>query len=210
MSADSPARTSTRDTILDAAENLFATRGFRGPSIKNIGEAADINPALLYYYFHDKTGLYRAVLRRIGDGLLSQGKQAIRASADPATLVRAIVTAQSVFISRHPNAAAILVREMIDHQASHCEPMIHEIEASLFRPLVAAIEQGQAQGIFRSGIDSRRAAISIVAQNAYFRLARPVVRILLNEGDDFPTPSDLERFGAHAADFAVAALRGEG
>src|SRR5687768_48364 len=106
MSAESQTRPSTKDAILDAAETLFAGRGFRGTSIKNIGEAADINPALLYYYFHDKTGLYRAVLRRIGDGLLGQGREAIRASGDPVTLVRAIVQAQSAFISQHPNAAA--------------------------------------------------------------------------------------------------------
>ncbi len=196
----------TRDAILDAAEELFATHGFAATSIKDIGQAAGANPALLYYYFLDKTGLYRAVLGRIGEGLMQQGKQAIAEAPEPATLVRAIVSAQAAFIRDNPRAASIIVRELMDHDAAHCEPMIHELAAELFRPLVNAIELGQARGTFRPDLDARAAAISIIAQNVYFRLAEPIVRILLNKGPEFPRPADLKRFGEHAADFAIAGL----
>ena len=56
---------STRDSILDAAEALFARQGFDATTIKDIGTAAGVNAALLYYYFTDKATLYEAVLRRM-------------------------------------------------------------------------------------------------------------------------------------------------
>ena len=40
----------TQDLILDAAERLFARQGFTATTIKQIGRAASVNPALLYYY----------------------------------------------------------------------------------------------------------------------------------------------------------------
>ena len=196
----------TQDAILDAAEELFASQGYAATSIKDIGQAAGANPALLYYYFRDKTGLYRAVLARIGDELVRPGKQAIAEAPDATSLVRGIVAAQAGFIRDHPRAVALIIRELVDHQAAHCEPLLHRIAAELFRPLVAAIEAGQADGTFRPDLDARFTAISIVAQNIYFRLAQPIVRILLNKSADFPRVADLKRFGEHAADFAIAAL----
>jgi AcrR family transcriptional regulator len=206
VSASTRSGPSTADVILDAAEELFAGRGYASTSIKDIGRAAKTNPALLYYYFKDKAGLYRAVLRRIGDALIRQGRQAIRESTDPEALIRGIVMAQSTFVRERPRAAAIIIREMIDHEAVHCEPMLHEISADLFQPLVRAIELGQQQGVFRADLDPRYAAISIVAQNVYFTLARPAVRLLLGKPSDFPRPADVKRFGEHAADFAASAL----
>jgi AcrR family transcriptional regulator len=50
----------TRHLILDAAERLFAAQGFPRTTIKQIGQAAGVNSALLYYYFGDKDRLYRS------------------------------------------------------------------------------------------------------------------------------------------------------
>ena len=41
----------TRTAILDAATDLFARQGLDATTIKAIGQAAKVNPALLYYHF---------------------------------------------------------------------------------------------------------------------------------------------------------------
>src|ERR1051326_5648615 len=63
-----------REQILDAAERLFARKGFDPTTIKEIGAAAKVNPALLYYYFRDKEELYRAVLQRVAGDLVTRGR----------------------------------------------------------------------------------------------------------------------------------------
>jgi TetR/AcrR family transcriptional regulator len=56
---------STRDAILDAAERLFAERGFTGVSTREIAADAGLrNQASLYHHFRDKEALYEAVLAR--------------------------------------------------------------------------------------------------------------------------------------------------
>lgn len=58
----------TRDRILDAAEKLFAERGFYGVSIRDVTGAVDVDVALVAYHFGNKQGLLEAVfLRRAAD-----------------------------------------------------------------------------------------------------------------------------------------------
>jgi AcrR family transcriptional regulator len=52
----------TRDKILIAARGVFALRGFSGTSVREVAEIAEVNKAMIYYYFQDKADLYRAVL----------------------------------------------------------------------------------------------------------------------------------------------------
>lgn len=54
----------TRDKILDAAERLFARRGFYGVSIRDITAAAGVDVALVNYHFGRKQELFAAVLGR--------------------------------------------------------------------------------------------------------------------------------------------------
>lgn len=65
-----PAGTTTRDAarsraaILDAAERLFAARGFQGVSLGEVAAAAGLSRATPSYFFGSKDGLYVAVLER--------------------------------------------------------------------------------------------------------------------------------------------------
>jgi AcrR family transcriptional regulator len=59
----------TRERILDAAEHLFAARGFHGVSIRDITGAAGVDVALANYHFGSKQGLLEAVFMRRADDL---------------------------------------------------------------------------------------------------------------------------------------------
>ncbi len=55
---------STKDRILDAAEQLFADRGFANTSLRRITAAAGANIASVNYYFQSKEALIHAVFSR--------------------------------------------------------------------------------------------------------------------------------------------------
>lgn len=59
-----PAAAHTKDRILDAAEALFADRGFAATSMRQITAAADANLAAVNYHFGSKEGLFGAVFAR--------------------------------------------------------------------------------------------------------------------------------------------------
>ncbi len=56
----------TRERILDAAEELFAQKGFEGVSVRQIMRGADADVSLAYYHFKSKKDLFdQVMLRRV-------------------------------------------------------------------------------------------------------------------------------------------------
>jgi AcrR family transcriptional regulator len=63
-----PESARTRERLLDTAERLFAERGFRSASVRDITSMASCNIASVNYHFGGKQALYREVfLRRLRD-----------------------------------------------------------------------------------------------------------------------------------------------
>ena len=197
---------STQDSILDAAERLFARQGFSATTIKQIGKEAAVNPALLYYYYDSKETLYRAMLQRILGQLLTRGTDALERATTHADRIRAFVRAQARLLGEHPHFPQLLVRELVDHRAAHAEEAITTTAAGAFRRLCQVIEAGQQDGAFRKSLDPRFTAISIIAQVAYFAIARPAVGLLLGHGTAGPPRALSDEFFLHAEEFALAAL----
>jgi AcrR family transcriptional regulator len=54
----------TRTRILDAAEEQFSKRGVDGVTLRDIAQIAEVDTALLHYYFDSKQGIFDAVLAR--------------------------------------------------------------------------------------------------------------------------------------------------
>ena len=200
--ANAPAR----DQILDAAEALFARKGFDPTTIKEIGTAAGLTPALLYYYFANKEELYRAVLQRVAGELVTRGRAGLDAAGTPELAIRGLVAAQVEFLLAHPNAPKLLVREMVDHDARHAETIILQLAAGIFRRLCELIEEGQRAGRFRRDVEPRFAAVSTIAQVVYFTIARPAIGLLFGAGAAGVSEAMARRFGRHAGEFAVRAL----
>ena len=78
--------TETRERLLDAAETLFADRGFEAVSLRDITSQAEANVAAVNYHFGGKENLINAVMGRHAmpinderiqrlDALLSQKKE---------------------------------------------------------------------------------------------------------------------------------------
>lgn len=71
----------TRERLLDAAEQLFASRGFAATSVRRITREAACNLAAVNYHFGSKLGLYEEVFRRRLEAVRDQRLAAIRRAA---------------------------------------------------------------------------------------------------------------------------------
>ena len=206
--ADSVASTTAaRDTLLDAAERRFARQGFAATTIKDIAAEAQLNSALLYYYFANKEDLYHAVLRRRITGLAADMAPALLAPVPPAEAIRRFVQAYVAFLLLHPDLPALMQREVLDHAAAHALPEIQASAGALLRRFAEIIREGQESGDFRPNIDPVHAVVSIIGQVIYAFMAQPIIQgVLLQRGSTAPDAVWLREFGTHAAAFALRAL----
>ena len=206
MTKPIPTDPAAREAILAAAAELFSAQGYAGTTIKEIAGKAKVNSALLYYYFEDKEGLYRAVLAHLMGSVSQAIGGSLAQAPSPEEGVRRFVLAQSERFTVNRAFAKLLLRELMDHGAVRLEVPISTVIGNAFRPLAAQIAAGQQAGVFRRDLDVRFAVLSIVAQVAYFTLAQPLVAQLMGQEGTVP-PETARAFGAHAADWAVRALK---
>src|SRR5216110_570669 len=76
-------RRSRRDEILEIAVGLFASRGYHGVSMDDIGAAAGVTGPALYHHFAGKEAMLIAALAPVSEGLLEGGKARVAQQADP-------------------------------------------------------------------------------------------------------------------------------
>jgi AcrR family transcriptional regulator len=191
--------------ILDAAEALFARQGFAATTIKAIGRAAGVNPALLYYYFPDKERLYHAVLeRRLGNAAREISSR-LSPELAPLEALDQLLRGYARLMRSAPNLPRLLARELADHEAAHALPLIREVAAGLFQRICDVIRAGQSAGSIRPELDPRFTAISLVSQMAWFFVAQPAVSRMLGHEGVVPA-AKVERYVEHAVRFSMAAL----
>jgi AcrR family transcriptional regulator len=199
----------TRDRLLTAAERLFADRGFRKVTVREICRVARANVAAVNYHFGDKLGLYREVLQTAIDVMRSTS-DAARAAGEgrPADekLRRYIVTYVHRLLAagNHGWLHRLINREMNDPT-----PALDALVEQGVRPRIEYLSCVVAEIIGCEQDDQRvlRCVASIQAQSIAY-LPNPIADRL---GLAFkPTPAHIEAVAQHIADFSLAGVHAVG
>lgn len=107
----------TRDAVLDAAERLFAERGYESTSLTDVGAAAGVSRGTPGYFFRSKELLYRAVLERCLERVraaVRNGQDRALASDEPPEVVLAGAVGEYFdFISANPHFVRLLEWEAL-------------------------------------------------------------------------------------------------
>jgi AcrR family transcriptional regulator len=107
----------SRGAILDAAERLFAERGYDATSLNDVGQAAGVSRGTPGYFFGSKAELYRAVL----DRCFAEATEAIRAGKDralasretPEVILAGVVRDYYDFLAERPTYVRLMEREAL-------------------------------------------------------------------------------------------------
>lgn len=113
-------RKANEDTILKAAEAVFAEAGFGGATMQMIAARAGLPKANLHYYFATKEELYRKVVERIF-GIWLEAASAMDDAAGPAEGIGAYIDAKMEISRRHPDGSKVWASEVM-----HGAPVIQD------------------------------------------------------------------------------------
>jgi len=127
--ASNPARKPTAERILDAAEDLFAEKGYSATSLGDVADRVGIRSPSLYNHFRNKEALYSAVLDRLLEDF-GAPLQELRES--PITRQSIYQWLETIVRMHHerPNLARLL-----QHAALSGGPQTNELIERLFSPM---------------------------------------------------------------------------
>lgn len=124
-------KTEAREKILNAAEEIFALRGFGGARTAEIARKAGVNKALLHYYFTNKEGLYQAVMDRLLFDLIQIAQDVLKKGLKGNALVEGLFDAFFDYAAKHRHFARLTTVESAGAQSRYLENMLR----NFFKPL---------------------------------------------------------------------------
>ncbi|MAJ68353.1 MAG: TetR family transcriptional regulator [Alteromonadaceae bacterium TMED7] len=102
-----------KQKILVAAEKAFATYGFKGTSVQQIADEAELPKTNILYYFKSKQGLYVAMLQDIMSLWNSRFDQ-VTEDDDPAESLADYIADKMTMSRTHPQASKIFAMEVLN------------------------------------------------------------------------------------------------
>ena len=194
------------DRILDAATDEFARGGFAGARVDRIAKGAEANERMLYYYFGNKEGLFRAVLEHAYLQLVEAESTLELDALAPDAAMRALISFIWQYYVDHPELITLVNSENL-HQARHLKDsrIVHELLSPTVAIIARILGRGVAAGVFRPGIDAMQLYVSI-ASLGYFHLSnRHTLSTTL--GIDVTDPKMLGEHFRHNTELVMRFLR---
>ena len=144
---------SRRDELLDLAATMFADRGLRATTVRDIADSAGILSGSLYHHFKSKEQMVEEVLRDFLDWLFGRYQEIVEAETDPLERVKGLFMASFEAIE-HRHAQVVIYQD----EAKRLSPLpqfsfVDERNREQRRMWVDILTQGVAEGSFRPDLD---------------------------------------------------------
>jgi len=148
-------RSRRRADMVAIAAELFAQKGYRATTVREIADAAGILSGSLYHHFDSKESIGDEILSGFINEVLADYRGAVVEATDPRAALEQIVRSTSRTLSRH-RAALTMLQNDWNHFASqprfaYLLKAVREIE----RIWIGQLEAGKQAGLFRADLDAK-------------------------------------------------------
>lgn len=196
----------TRAAILKAALHEFASEGVAGARTDEIARTANVNKALLYYYFQDKESLYGAVIDDVFQNMRTRLLTVLNSDLLPREKLVAFAGTHFDYIASAPEYPRLVQQEMM-RSGRQKSPHLKRIAQMYFQPvytrMLEVLQEGIASGDFRE-VDPRRFAMAMGAVVVHYFNSLPIAQLM--GAKDPLSPDSISAQRAAVIDFVTHAL----
>lgn len=153
--ANGSGRSERRADVVRLAGQLFAQKGYRATTVREIADAAGILSGSLYHHFDSKESIGDEILVGFMNEILADYQAAVTTGGEPRSVLEQIVRTTSKTLARHRAALAMLQNDWsyfaTQPRFDYLRTALREVE----RTWITQLERGVADGAFRSDLDPR-------------------------------------------------------
>ena len=195
----------SRARLEAVGERLFAERGYDGVTVAMISSEARLNRRMLYHYFGNKEGLYRAVIGRAYERLAAMEAELADAAAPAEDLVERMIRAYYEFLGAHPGIVRLLTWENLRQGRTAQTLDIASAKTPILEALRESMAQGKREGRFRGSVDERQLLVSCMALSFFYFSNR--YTLSQSVGVDFGGEDAVERRIRHVVRLVLDGIR---
>jgi len=140
--------------IMETAETLFAEKGFNGTSVRDIAEKANVNLAMISYYFGSKDKLLEALFSYRGEYLKITLENMIEdKEGSSLEKMNTLIDHYIDKVLKQQCFSRIMVREQVLNHTGFTAKLIFEMKKRNQELISRLIHDGQKKGEFKKNID---------------------------------------------------------
>ncbi len=140
--------------IMEVAEDLFAEKGFNGTSIRDIAERAQVNLAMVSYYFGSKEKLLEALFAYRGESMKVKLEGIVEKPGHTALeKVNLLIDNYIEKVMKQQCFHRILAREQVLNTTGTTAELILQMKKTNQEIIGRLIHEGQRKGEFRKNVD---------------------------------------------------------
>lgn len=167
--------------IMEAAEKLFADRGFSGTSVRDIAEAAGVNLAMISYYFGSKEKLMEAMFEHRGQHFRIQLQSILQNSnMTPMQKMEKLIEDYVDRIFQKQCFHRVMVREQMVNNNGPIAQQIHQLKQTNYSLIKQLIQEGQKKGDFKKNIDIQFLMMTLIGTTSQLVTTQHYYRELNN------------------------------
>ncbi|WP_297696599.1 TetR/AcrR family transcriptional regulator [uncultured Eudoraea sp.] len=194
----------TEHIILDAAKRVFQNKGMDGARMQEIADEAQINKAMLHYYYRSKQLLFEAVFKNAFALLAPQLNSILNDESSVEEKIRNFTSNYISFISKHPYLPTFIIQEL-NRNPDFVLQMKEKKGFPNIEKFKKQIDVEIREGILKP-IKAEQLFINIMALNIFPFVASPLIKAFVNI-DDKAFKQLVEDRKTEVADFIINSIK---
>ena len=183
--------TDKKEHIMNAAIELFAEKGFEGSSIRDLAARADVNVAMVNYYFGSKDKLFEAIVAYKAGFM--RGKLDEIAANNQLTEIEKIdlvIESYVLKILSNPSFHRVLHQELLMGERETMHKNIINIFVANTKIIRHIIEQGIRKKVFKK-VDPELTMATIIGTINQVMLSKAMCTLLIDREESFDPYTDI-------------------
>lgn len=204
-----PLQAGVADRLIAAGTAEFLRHGFEGASVSRIVQGAGCNVRMIYHYFGNKLGLYRACIARVYDQLRQAEAAAGFWDLPPRDAIAELVRFTFDYMLEHPEFQGMMrIENMADGVHVRELSAVNTRASSLFNAIEQLIRRGVAAGEFSGETDPGLLYMSILGLSTIHISNRHTMGVVL--GRDLSAAEFLRPRREEVVRIILASLKKDG
>jgi AcrR family transcriptional regulator len=150
-----PIPSERRAHLVRLAGELFAEKGFRATTVREIADAAGILSGSLYHHFDSKESIGDEILSGFLDDVLAGYRAAAEGTEDPRVAIEQIVRSSTATLSKHRAALTMLQNDWSYFSAQPRFAYLRKAMKEIEQIWIDQLERGKQTGQFRADLEPR-------------------------------------------------------
>lgn len=194
----------TEEKILDAAINVFQSKGMDGARMQEIADKAKINKSMLHYYYRSKQKLFEAVFKTAISIMAPKLREIIEKDEPLFDKIRNFTNGYISLISKHAYIPTFIIQELNRNPEILQDTFIKEFGNS-FSTMKTTINEMIENGEI-TPIKPEHLIMNVIAMSIFPFVAKPILKSVLQK-DEKEYKLLLEERKTHVADFIINSIR---